>query len=129
MPHRMTSVSTVIEEAKSPNSFHDTLVGSPLPYQPINATPTSNGRASNISMKDPERGVPHSPTGWEKMMELYDRWYRRLKSHWILFVAFVLASIVCCSIAIGWSFRLKTFNIADADSEDNAIVSRSSQSL
>ncbi len=55
----------------------------------------------------------------EMMMELYDRWYRRLNSHWILFVAFVLASIVCCSIAIGRSFclnRLKTTNIADADS-------------
>ncbi|KAI0780115.1 hypothetical protein C8Q74DRAFT_743742 [Fomes fomentarius] len=122
MHNRMFSDSTVIEEAKSPNSFNDTLVGSPLPYRPTNVTPTLNGRASNISMKDPERGVPHSPTGWKKMMELYDHWYQRLKSHWILFVAFVLASIVCCSIAIGWSFRLKTFNIADTDSEHNAIV-------
>ena len=55
-------------------------------------------------------------------MDIYDLWYHRLRTHWVAFLAVLLSGIVCCSIAVGWSFRLKTFNIADPDSVNNAIV-------
>lgn len=53
---------------------------------------------------------------WDRIVVWYDLWYHRLRFRWPWFLVFLLSTIVCCSIATGWSFRLKTFNIADRDS-------------
>ncbi|RDX55062.1 hypothetical protein OH76DRAFT_860630 [Lentinus brumalis] len=125
--HRMLSDSTITEEAKSPNSFHDALsaMASPLPYGPsdaalgLNHKFTKNG---NLRREESPSNDTTPPSRWEKIVAYYDVWYHRLRVRWVWFVAFLLVSIVCCSIAIGWSFRLRTFNIADPDSVNNAIV-------
>ncbi|KAI0823761.1 hypothetical protein BC628DRAFT_1411501 [Trametes gibbosa] len=55
-------------------------------------------------------------------MNCYDIVYYRLRRHWILFCVFILAGTVSCSLAIGWAFRLKTFNTADRDSILDSVV-------
>lgn len=57
-----------------------------------------------------------------KVLNYYGIAYHFLKQHWIIFTAFLLSGIVSASIAVGWSFRLKMFNIADSDSTHNAVV-------
>ena len=127
--HRMFSDSTITEEGKSPNSFQDALsaMASPLPYGPPRAALSSNDKFTKGGQKLRREESPLNdaapPTWWDKIVLFYDIWYHRLRTHWVYFVAFLLASIVCCSIAIGWSFRLRTFNIADPDSVNNAVVS------
>ncbi|EIW63352.1 uncharacterized protein TRAVEDRAFT_112912 [Trametes versicolor FP-101664 SS1] len=44
-----------------------------------------------------------------------------MKQHWIIFCAVLLAIIVSGSLAIGWAFRLRTFNIADPGSTDSIV--------
>ncbi len=126
--HRMLSDSTITEEAKSPNSFHDALsaMASPLPYGPSSAALSLNDKFTkdgNLRREESPSNDTTRPSWWEKIVAYYDLWYHRLRVRWVWFVAFLLVSIVCCSIAIGWSFRLRTFNIADPDSVNNAIVS------
>ena len=60
---------------------------------------------------------------WDKLVTFYDIWYHRLKKRSAWVVAFVLCSTVASSIAIGWSFRLKTFNIVNGQDVQDAIVS------
>ena len=61
--------------------------------------------------------------GWAQRLAVYDtKYYHWLKdrSPWV--VAFVLCLIVGCSIGVGWSLRLKTFNIADGAEMHDAVV-------
>ena len=130
--HRVLSDSTIAEEPKN-DSFRDALntLASPLPYEPTSAF-TVNSKQAYVNdgekLRREESPVAEGsksgpPTWWDKIVLLYDLWYHRLKMNWPVFVAVLLTGIVCCSIAIGWSFRLKTFNIADADSTHDSIVS------
>ena len=76
----------------------------------------SPGSVSNTDTKS-------SPQWWLQLVDIYDKWYHRLKQHSPWVVTLVLCCIITCSVAIGWSFRLKTFNIADKSSIDDSVVS------
>ncbi|KAL1939859.1 hypothetical protein VTO73DRAFT_9559 [Trametes versicolor] len=120
---------------QTPDSFRDefcTMVTSPLPYTGTNARGDVDEKgmfkSPQISQAGGESGADDGkvPTGvmaaWVKIAHYYDLAYHRLKQHWIIFCVFLLAGIVSCSLAIGWAFRLKTFNIADPDSIHDSIV-------
>ncbi|KAI1794076.1 hypothetical protein LXA43DRAFT_156755 [Ganoderma leucocontextum] len=129
MHHRMLSESTIAEEPKhNPLQAALASMASPLPYGPTSAF-TVDSKAFEVEegrSREDCPSVEESKTGrpawWGRVVQVYDLWYHHLKSKWPFFVVLLLSSIVCCSIAIGWSFRLKTFNIADADSSHNSIV-------
>lgn len=61
-------------------------------------------------------------TAWLKLRHYYDLVYHRLKQHWIISCVAVIATIVGCSLGIGWAFRLRTFNIADPDNMSDSMV-------
>lgn len=137
MHNRIRSEPVVPELVQTPDSFRDefcTMVTSPLPYTGTNAQGDvdEKGMFKNprISQAGGESGTDEGnlkgPTGamaaWLKIANYYDLAYHRLKQHWIIFCVFLLAGIVSCSLAIGWAFRLKTFNIADPDSITDSIV-------
>lgn len=108
------------------------MVTSPLPYTGTSARGDVDEKgmfkSPQISQAGGESGADEGkvPTGvmaaWVKIAHYYDLAYHRLKQHWIVFCVFLLAGIVSCSLAIGWAFRLKTFNIADPDSIHDSIV-------
>lgn len=108
------------------------MVTSPLPYTGTSARGDVDEKgmfkSPQISQAGGESGADEGkvPTGlmaaWVKIAHYYDLAYHRLKQHWIIFCVFLLAGIVSCSLAIGWAFRLKTFNIADPDSIHDSIV-------
>ncbi len=109
------------------------MVTSPLPYTGTNARGDVDEKgmfkSPQISHAGAESGMGEDkgPTGaamaaWVKIAYYYDLAYHRLKQHWIIFCVLLLAGIVSCSLAIGWAFRLKTFNIADPDSINDSIV-------
>ncbi|KAI0374102.1 hypothetical protein BV20DRAFT_1033503 [Pilatotrama ljubarskyi] len=126
--NRVRSESTIAEVLPS-NTFQDalsTMVSSPLPYLEKHAQGNEKGDlkghdiGSGEDQDDQNKGAVSAT--WDKIMLYYDLAYHRLKQHWIIFTVFLLTSIVCCSIAIGWAFRLRTFNIADPDSIHNSTV-------
>ena len=92
---------------------------SPLRTPPATAT-TLLERTDSPNQLSPQ----DSSTWRDEWVRMYDKWYHWLKkrSWWV--VAFVLATTVASSIAIGWSFRLKTFNIADGSEAGDSAVSR-----
>ncbi|KAH9892519.1 hypothetical protein C8Q73DRAFT_61394 [Cubamyces lactineus] len=121
---------TVEQHNLSPNRFQDSLsemVASPLPYTGLRSPGESDEKRdlkaeTTAIVDEPEPvGWKASPT-WIKLTLQYDLAYHYLKQRWGIFCAFLLVGIVCCSIAIGWRFRLKTFNIADPDSVHDSIV-------
>ncbi|KAH9858788.1 hypothetical protein C2E23DRAFT_880216 [Lenzites betulinus] len=132
MHNRILSEATISPEVHSPNSLQDafsTMRSSTLPY-------TGNHHQQDVDEKGMYKG-PHASVSeqresspetsvkvgtWLKITTYYDVAYHKLKQHWILFCIFLLAGIVSCSLAIGWAFRLKTFNIADPDSILDSIV-------
>ncbi|KAM5530767.1 hypothetical protein V8D89_015574 [Ganoderma adspersum] len=129
MYHRMFSESTVGEEPKH-CSFQEVLasMASPLPYGATGAF-TMDSEASAVgegkSREDVlaiEENKSGQPAWWAEVVVHYDSWYHYLKKKWPVFVVLLLSGILCCSIAVGWSFRLKTFNIADAGNSHNSIV-------
>ncbi|OSD06806.1 hypothetical protein PYCCODRAFT_1463966 [Trametes coccinea BRFM310] len=115
----------------SPNRFEDALSAmqsTSLPYSGPQLTQDEKSdyqKSPNlVQSAEPE---PIEPEGkwakmWFKLMYKYDIWYYYLKQRWPLVCALVLTIVVCLSVAIGWCFRLKTFNIADPDSFHNAVV-------
>ena len=126
----LSDSSVTVEHVISPNRFQDSLtemVASPLPYtglrSPRELDEKGDLKAETTAIVDePEPvGWRASPT-WIKLTLQYDLAYHYLKQRWGFFCAFLLVGIVCCSIAIGWRFRLKTFNIADPDSVHDSIV-------
>ncbi|KAI8993081.1 hypothetical protein BD414DRAFT_514125 [Trametes punicea] len=105
---------------------------SPLPYQGTDkhAGVDEKGNFKNAKIAQVEEPESYEVNGrWEAMwLELkfkYDIVYHYLKLHAPLVCATVLALVITASIAIGWRFRLRVFNIADPDSFDNAIVQMS----
>lgn len=132
--HPMFSENTIAEDPKR-NSFQVNLAPmvSPLPYGLARAfTPESKAsvvEGGKLSLEDSptfklEEGKSSPPIWWTGFVPRYDSCYDYLKQKWPVYVVLLLSSIVCCSVAIGWSFRLRTFNIADADDSHNSIVSR-----
>ncbi|OJT15756.1 hypothetical protein TRAPUB_4304 [Trametes pubescens] len=85
------------------------------------ACPRTRGCYKRLAGPAPPRERPR----WQarsKIAYYYDLTYHYMKRHWIIFCAVILATIVSGSLAIGWAFRLKTFNIADPGSMAHSIV-------
>ncbi len=137
MHHRIRSSEfTVPREFQIPDSFrdeyHTTVISSLPPYADTHALRDVDdknmsknprmlqaaGRSGTTERKAP---VASKATG-SKIAYYYDLTYHYMKRHWIIFCAVILATIVSGSLAIGWAFRLKTFNIADPGSMAHSIV-------
>lgn len=75
-------------------------------------------RTDTTKRKDP-RAIG---AAWLKLTQYYDLVYHRLKQHWVISCVALIATIVGCSLGIGWAFRLRTFNIADPDNMSDSMV-------
>ncbi|KAI0745820.1 hypothetical protein C8Q76DRAFT_42158 [Earliella scabrosa] len=103
-----------------PNGSLPNASTSSLPYDPSSA--------STMTLADKEEEEEKSGRGDSHAggKNLFMRWYRvarrKLRSHAALFLGILFAGIVACNIAVGWSFRLTTFDISDGDVIESAIV-------
>ncbi|KAL1939858.1 hypothetical protein VTO73DRAFT_9558 [Trametes versicolor] len=134
--HRIRPDFTIPREVQTPDPFRDefcTIGDSPLPYAGIHTRRDVDEkgvfkgvqiiqvhgiRTDTTKRKDPRAiGV-----AWLKLTQYYDLVYHRLKQHWVISCVALIATIVGCSLGIGWAFRLRTFNIADPDNMSDSMV-------
>lgn len=134
--HRIRPDFTIPREVQTPDPFRDefcTIGDSPLPYAGIHTRrdvdekgvfkgvqiiQVDGIRTDTTKRKDPRA----TEATWLKLTHYYDLVYHCLKQHWIISCVVVIATIVGCSLGIGWAFRLRRFNIADPDNMSDSIV-------